>query len=106
MLPRNFEDSKLIPVNWKRKLSMAGSHIQAFVRPDMLAEAVEKLKELKNPHYVNIDVNIDVRCVSLPKLTRKVTNACPPRKLTKKKKRIVWNNFVVDTSDSSESDMD
>ena len=56
-LPRNFEDAKLVPVNWKRKLSMPGSHIQAFVRADMLAKAVEKLKELRNPHYINIDIN-------------------------------------------------
>ena len=56
-LPRNFKDAKLIPVNWKRKLSMAGSHIQAYVRADVLAKAVEKLKELKNPHYINIDIN-------------------------------------------------
>ena len=39
---------------------MAGSHIQAFVRPDMLAKAVEKLKELKNPHYANINVNRNI----------------------------------------------
>ena len=56
-LPRNFEDAKLVPVNWKRKLSMAGSHIQAYIRADMLAKAVEKLKELRNPHYINIDIN-------------------------------------------------
>ena len=56
-LPRNFQDAKLIPVNWKRKLSMKGSHIQAYVRADVLAKAVEKLKELKNPHYINIDIN-------------------------------------------------
>ena len=56
-LPRNFQDAKLVPVNWKRKLSLAGSHIQAYVRPDMLAKAVEKLKQLKNPHYINIDIN-------------------------------------------------
>ena len=56
-LPRNFEDAKLVPVNWKRKLSMAGSHIQAYVRPDMLTKAVEKLKQLRNPHYINIDIN-------------------------------------------------
>ena len=56
-LPRNFEDAKLVPVNWKRKLSSAATHIQAYVRADLLVKAVEKLKQLKNPHYINIDIN-------------------------------------------------
>ena len=55
-LPRKFEDSKLIPVNWKRKLSMAGSHIQSYIRADALPLAVEKLKTM-NPHYAGVDIN-------------------------------------------------
>ena len=36
---------------------MKGHHVQAFVRPHVLAKAVEKLKEMKNPHYIGIDIN-------------------------------------------------
>ena len=36
---------------------MRNTHLEEFVRPSKCIKAVEKLKELKNPFYQNVQVN-------------------------------------------------
>ena len=56
-LPRHPDDAKIVAVQLKRKLEMRNTHLEEFVRPSKCIKAVEKLKELKNPFYQNVQVN-------------------------------------------------
>ena len=56
-LPRKPDDAGLIPIQLKRKLEYKNKHVEAFVRPDMLHAAVQKLKELGHPGYKDICLN-------------------------------------------------
>ena len=56
-LPRHPDDAKIVAVQLKRKLEMRNTHLEEFVRPSKCVKAVEKLKELKNPFYQNVQVN-------------------------------------------------
>ena len=56
-LPRKPDDAGLIPIQLKRKLEYKNKHVEAFIRPDMLYLAVQKLKDLGHPGYENISVS-------------------------------------------------
>ena len=56
-LPRHPDEAKIVAVQLKRKLEMRNTHLEEFVRPAKCIKAVEKLKELGNPHYQDVDVN-------------------------------------------------
>ena len=56
-LPRKFSNSQLQFVKFKRMKSLKNSHCMQFIRPNMLINAIMKLKDLKNPFYENINVN-------------------------------------------------
>ena len=56
-LPRKPCDAGLIPVQLKRKIEYKNVVTEAFVNPDQLIAAVNKLKEMGHPGYVDMEVN-------------------------------------------------
>ena len=56
-LPRHPDDAKIVAVKLKRKLEYKNTHIEEFIRPSKCIKAVEKLKEMGNPFYQDINVN-------------------------------------------------
>ena len=56
-LPRHPDDAKIVAVKLKRKLEYKNTHIEEFIRPAKCIKAVEKLKEMGNPFYQDINVN-------------------------------------------------
>ena len=59
VLPRQFDDSYLVPVNLKRKKSMTSSEVSQFIDPKAMIAAIAKLKQLKNVHFKDISINYD-----------------------------------------------
>ena len=57
-LPRHPDDARIVAVKLKRKLEYKNTHIQEFIRPSKCIKAVEKLKEMGNPFYQDINVNV------------------------------------------------
>ena len=55
-LPRLPNEAELVVVKLKRKMSLKGAYAEAFISPAKVIAAVEKLKELGNPHYQNIEI--------------------------------------------------
>ena len=58
-LPRPPDKSGVVAVKLKRKMELKGAHMEAFVRPQKLIDALKKLKELGNPHYQDIKIDKD-----------------------------------------------
>ena len=56
-LPRPEKASGVVAIMWKRQKAMKNFHVEEFIRPDKLIDAVKKLKELGNPFYQDIEVN-------------------------------------------------
>jgi hypothetical protein len=56
-LPRHPDDAKIVAVKLKRKLEYRNTHIEEFIRPSKCIKAVEKLKEMGNPFYQDVNVN-------------------------------------------------
>ena len=52
--PRSFDESCIIPVQFKRMKSMKNTHLSAFVRPKVLYKALATLQAKGHPHYQNI----------------------------------------------------
>ena len=59
VLPRQFDDSYLVPVNLKRKKSMTHSEISQFINPKAMIAAIAKLKQLENVHFKDISIDYD-----------------------------------------------
>ena len=76
-LPRNFDDSYLIPANLKRKKSMRNTHLSAYIRPQCMIDAVYKLKQLRNIHYqyVCVDNNYSLKSKCLDNNTLESENS-------------------------------
>ena len=76
-LPRNFDDSYLIPANLKRKKSMRNTHLSAYIRPQCMIDAVYKLKQLRNIHYqyVYVDNNYSLKSKCLDNDTLESENS-------------------------------
>ncbi len=58
-LPRLPSESGLVFVKFKRKKSMKNTHQEAWIRPEKIVAAVQKLKQLKNRHYVDMKIKDD-----------------------------------------------
>ena len=58
-LPRHPDDANIVAVQLKRKLEMKTSHLQEYIRPKFIVNAVKMLKKLHNPFYQDIVVNED-----------------------------------------------
>ena len=59
-LPRTIDNSSTISVTMKRKLEYNATHMVQNIDPNVPLKAVQKLKELNNPFYVNIELNQDL----------------------------------------------
>ena len=56
-LPRCVDDASIVPLQLKRKQEYKHAYSDGFIRPNVCINAVEKLKDLGNPHYQEITVN-------------------------------------------------
>ena len=54
--PRKSDESGLIPVKLKRKLEFKNKHLEAYVRPEALYDALKIFKEKGHPYYQDIEV--------------------------------------------------
>ena len=59
ILPRCFDDAAIVPLQLKRKQEYQHAHADGFIRPNVCVKAVEKLKQLDNPHYKDVVINYD-----------------------------------------------
>lgn len=57
--PRKPDEAGLIPVQLKRKLEYKNKHVEAFVRPDALLDALRDFKQKGHPSYQNIIIKED-----------------------------------------------
>ena len=57
LLPRHPNNAKIVAVQLKRKLELKNSHLQEHIRPKIVLEALETLKNLGNPFYQEIEIN-------------------------------------------------
>ena len=58
-LPRPPDKAGIVGVRLKRKMDLKNAHIESFVRPHMLFEALKTLKNLGNIHYKDIEIDLD-----------------------------------------------
>ena len=58
-LPRTLDDSGLVTVKLKRMRALKNVHNEALIRPTKVLQALSKLKELGNPHYLTVETNIN-----------------------------------------------
>ena len=56
-LPRSLDESAVIPLQLKKKKELKSAYAEAFVRPAVCIKAVEKLKQLQNPHYTYVEID-------------------------------------------------
>ena len=56
-LPRCIDDAAVVPLQLKKKKEIKSAYAEAFIRPKICIKAVQKLKELKNPHYTNVEID-------------------------------------------------
>ena len=54
LLPRTMEESAVISVKLKRMKGLKKTHIEAYVRPEVIFKALATLKAIGNKHYENI----------------------------------------------------
>ena len=57
LLPRHPNNAKIVAVQLKRKLELKNSHLQEHIRPSIVLDALETLKNLGNPFYQEIEIN-------------------------------------------------
>ena len=58
-LPRSPNDAAILDVMFKRKLDLKSPHNHAYIKRSVLIKALKKLKELKNPFYINVKIDED-----------------------------------------------
>ena len=56
-LPRCVDDAAVVPLQLKKKKEFKSAYAEAFVRPEVCIQAVEKLKELGNPYYDDVEID-------------------------------------------------
>ena len=56
-LPRCIDDAAVVPLQLKKKKEFKSAYSEAFIRPNVCIKAVQKLKELHNPHYVDVEID-------------------------------------------------
>jgi hypothetical protein len=54
--PRLLSESAILPVKFKRMKGMKNTHMEAFIRPEILTKAILKLKECGHPYYTNMPI--------------------------------------------------
>ena len=58
-LPRPPDKAGIVGVRLKRKMDMKNAHIESFVRPHILFQALKTFKDLGNIHYKDIEIDFD-----------------------------------------------
>ena len=59
-LPRHPDDAEICAVQLKRRLQLKNSHLQEYIRPQMVVKALQMLKgKFSNPFYQDIEINED-----------------------------------------------
>ena len=58
-LPRCLDDAAVVALQLKKKKEYKSAYAEAFIRPNVCIKAVEKLKELENPYYTNVQIDKD-----------------------------------------------
>ena len=58
-LPRTPSDAGIVKVQLKRKKSMKNTHLEMFISPKKLRDALKTLKQLGNKHYQFEEFNVD-----------------------------------------------
>ena len=58
-LPRNLNDAQIIPVQLKRKVEYKTSHLEQYIRPNIVLKAVKTLKQMENKFYQDIEIHED-----------------------------------------------
>ena len=56
-LPRPRDKAGVVGVRLKRKMDLKNAHIESFVRPHMLIEALKTFKSLGNVHYKDVEID-------------------------------------------------
>ena len=56
-LPRCVDDASIVALQLKKKQELKSAYAESFIRPTVCIKAVEKLIELQNPHYANIEID-------------------------------------------------
>ena len=57
-LPRHPDDAEIVAVQLKRRLQLKNSHLQEYIRPQVIIKALQTLKEkFSNPFYQDIVIN-------------------------------------------------
>ena len=56
-LPRPPDKAGVVGVRLKRKMDLKNAHIESFVRPHMLIEALKTFKSLGNVHYKDVQID-------------------------------------------------
>ena len=55
-LPRAPNEAGVVPVNWKRRKSDKGNHLQEWVNVDKIFKCLETMKNLGHPEYQSFNV--------------------------------------------------
>ena len=53
-LPRCVDDAAIVALQLKKQQKLKSAYAESYIRPAVCLKAVQKLKELKNPHYTNV----------------------------------------------------
>ena len=57
-LPRHPDEAEIVAVQLKRRLQLKNSHLQEYIRPQIIIKALQTLKEkFSNPFYQDIEIN-------------------------------------------------
>ena len=57
VLPRCADEASIVALQLKKKQELKSAYAESFIRPAVCLKAVQKLKELKNPHYKNVVID-------------------------------------------------
>ena len=57
VLPRCVDDSGIVALQLRKHQKLGSVYAESFIRPAVCLNAVQKLKELGNPHYVNVETD-------------------------------------------------
>ena len=96
-LPRSLDDGYVVPIQFKRMKEMKNTVMEAFVRPKVLIDALQTLKELGNPHYQNITIDFDyyekTKTLKMKSLMPKVKPLSQMMEVVKRRKKTKYNSF-------------
>ena len=57
VLPRCVDEAAIVALQLKKKQELKSAYAESYIRPAVCLKAVQKLKELQNPHYTNVVID-------------------------------------------------